>query len=490
MEKSQDNWTIDLIERQILEHPWAVKVFLYILVPALAGLNVYCLSSGKLLAGGILTLELFGFLVVLISIHNTLPDHIMIRIFRYSFRSQLLFFALYLLYAIGILQQFEIWAWTYLFIFLLSLWMPNRAGTLLAIMFNLVLLFLVFWPDPKVFMNNSEYLIRFICSLAMFSLLSYCGVMVRNEYLKNLFQAQSDLEISKQEYRNLSQRLLEEIAHRDRIEKKLHHAIKMETVGKVAAGVAHDLNNILSGIVTYPDLILVEMKKHNPLRGPIERIKDSGIKAAAIVDNLLTLSRRGVPVSMTMDLRQVTEKYFHSPEYKRLRYTHARAAINTQYEDGPLLIKGSPAHLTKTLMILVSNAVEAMPGGGEVLLRLQAKTLDRPEVLKIPIQGQPEIPKGRYVMLSIRDTGIGIEAQEIESIFEPFYTKKVLGRSGTGLSMALVFGTVNDHNGFIQVDSVVEKGTLISIFFPVAPGDPKPLNPSIPQITRNRTQNQ
>ncbi len=291
-------------------------------------------------------------------------------------------------------------------------------------------------------------------------------MIVRKGYLKNLFQAKAELEASEREYRNLSQRLMAEIAHRDRIEKQLHHAIKMETVGKVAAGVAHDLNNILSGIVTYPDLILLGMKKQDPLRGPIEMIKESGVKAATIVDDLLTLSRRGVPVSTFMDIKQISEEYLHSPEFRQLKASHARVTLGTRYDSGPMTIKGSPVHLSKALMNLVSNAAEAMPRGGEILIRVQARTLSQPEILKIPIQGQSEIPVGDYVVLSVTDTGVGIEAREIESIFEPFYTKKVMGLSGSGLGMSVVLGTVNDHKGFIQVDSVVEKGTRIKIFFP------------------------
>jgi len=467
MEAFQKKMSLRPIEKQILDHPWAVNAFLYALVPTCSGFNIYCLFTGRYFASANLTVQLLCFLVLLISIRNALPDLVKIRIFRSVIRCQFIILALYLIYGIGVLHQLDISPWSFLFIFLLFAWMPNREGRWIALAFVLVLCLLL-WQDKAFLSEHSDYLIRFFSSLTLFSFLSFFAVIIRKEYLKNLFETRADLERSEGEYRRLSQRLQTEIAHRDRIEKKLHHAIKMETVGRVAAGVAHDLNNILSGIVTYPDLILLDMEKDDPLRGPLETMRESGIKAAAIVDDLLTLSRRGVPVSRTMDLRQITHAYLHSPEYGQLTANHGQVTTTARYDTASLIIKGSPVHLSKTLMNLVSNAAEAMPGGGQILIQVQAQTLDRPEPLQIPIQGISQIPKGRYVVLSVKDNGIGIAAREIESIFEPFYTKKVMGRSGTGLGMAVVLGTVNDHNGFIRVDSVVEKGTLIRIYFPAS----------------------
>ena len=469
MKTIQKKLPMNLIERQMMEHPWILKLFLCVLVPTFAGFNVYCTLSGRFLATLIITLQLVFFLVVLIGLRSTFPDSIKIRIYRCVFNCQLLIFALYLICVIGLWQKLEVCPWAFLFVFLLFLLKPNRVGGLIAVLFNLALGFLLVWPDPGFFMDHSDYLIRFFLSLNLFSLLSFCSVIVRKEYLKKLFQTQTDLSASEQKYRHLSLRLLEEIEHRDRIEKQLHHAIKMETVGKVAAGVAHDLNNILSGIVTYPDLILLDMNDQDPLRGAIETIRESGMKAAAIVDDLLTLSRRGVQVSKSMDIRQITEEYLHSPEFRQLRANHSGITLNTRYDAGPMTIKGSPIHLFKVLMNLVANSAEAMPRGGEILICIQARTLEQPERLKFPVQGQAEIPVGEYVVLSVEDSGIGIDSHEIESVFEPFYTRKVMGRSGTGLGMAVVLGTVNDHKGFIQIDSVVKQGTQVTLFFPTTP---------------------
>jgi signal transduction histidine kinase len=466
MKNDQDKLTMNLVEKQILDRPWVLTVFLYVLIPTLTIFNIYCALSSRFLATAIITLELVCFLVVLICTRSTLGDLIKIRIYRYCFSCQILILTIYLIFVIGFLRQLEVCPWAFLSLFFLFLWMPNRMGGLIAVFFNLALLFFMVWPDPGFFMTNSDYLIRFFFSLALFSILSFCSVIIRRDYLKNLFQTQRDLEVSEHKYRDLSQRLQEEIKHRDRIEKQLHHAIKMETVGKVAAGVAHDLNNILSGIVTYPDLILLDLKKQDPLRGPIETIKKSGLKAAAIVDDLLTLSRRGVPVSKSMDIRQITEEYLHSPEFRQLRANHSGITLSTRYDASPMTIKGSPVHMFKVLMNLVSNSAEAMPGGGEILIHIQAQTLEQPEMIKFPVQGQSEIPVGDYVVLSVEDCGVGIGSHEIEFVFEPFYTQKVMGRSGTGLGMAVVLGTVNDHRGFVQIDSVLKQGTRVTLFFP------------------------
>jgi len=122
---------------------------------------------------------------------------------------------------------------------------------------------------------------------------------------------------------------------------------------------------------------------------------------------------------------------------------------------------GSSTHLSKTVMNLVSNAVEAMPEGGNLTVSTENRYIDR------PISGYDNAKEGDYVVLTISDTGIGISPEDMGKIFEPFYTKKKMGRSGTGLGMAVVWGTVKDHNGYIDVQSTEEKGTTFTLYFPV-----------------------
>jgi signal transduction histidine kinase/ActR/RegA family two-component response regulator len=246
-----------------------------------------------------------------------------------------------------------------------------------------------------------------------------------------------------------------------KLEKKLQQAQKMNAIGTLAGGVAHDLNNILSGIVSYPDLILMDLPENSPLVEPILTIQESGKKAAAIVQDLLTLARRGVSVSEVVNLNDIIDEYLVSPQLGKLKSYHPAVEIKSNLDPALLNIMGSPVHLSKTVMNLVSNAAEAMPGGGNVNIIAENKYIDE------PISGYEDVAEGDYAVLTVSDNGIGIAPDEINRIFEPFYTKKKMGRSGTGLGMAVVWGTVKDHKGYLHVKSDEGKGTTIKLFFPV-----------------------
>jgi PAS domain S-box-containing protein len=229
------------------------------------------------------------------------------------------------------------------------------------------------------------------------------------------------------------------------LEARLQRAEKMEAIGMLAGGVAHDLNNILSGIVSYPELLLLDLPQESRLRKPILTIQKSGERAAAVVQDLLTLSRRGVVATEVVNLRKIVSEYLKSPEHKKLLSYHPKVKVNTLLESNLLNMSGSPVHLSKTMMNLLYNAAESMPDGGKVFISLENKYVDR------PISGYDAVDEGDYVVLTVSDTGIGIAPENMERIFEPFYTKKVMGRSGTGLGMAVVWGTVKDHNGYIDI---------------------------------------
>jgi len=248
---------------------------------------------------------------------------------------------------------------------------------------------------------------------------------------------------------------------RQTLQTQLHQAQKMEAVGMLAGGVAHDLNNILGGLVSYPELLLLQLPEDSPLRKSILTIQKSGEKAAAVVQDLLTLARRGVVVTEVVNLNNVIVEYLKSPEHERLQSYHPGVHIETHLETDILNILGSSTHLSKTVMNLVSNAAEAMPEGGELTVSTENRHLDR------PIRGYDDVKEGDYVVLTISDTGIGIASHDLDKIFEPFYTKKKMGRSGTGLGMAVVWGTVKDHSGYIHVESTEGKGTTFTLYFPV-----------------------
>jgi len=248
---------------------------------------------------------------------------------------------------------------------------------------------------------------------------------------------------------------------RKKLEERLTRAEKMEGLGRLAGGVAHDLNNVLGILVGYSELLVEAVSEDSLVKKYANNILQSGIRGAAIIQDLLTLARRGVTVSEVINLNRVVADYLQTPEFEKLKFYHPDVKIVTDLEGTLLNIKGSPVHLGKTLMNLLSNAAEAVSGFGEVTIRTGNRYLD------MPVRGYDSIQEGDYAVMMVSDTGSGISADDLGKIFEPFYTKKVMGKSGTGLGLAVVWGTVKDHNGYIDVHSEEEKGTTFTLYFPV-----------------------
>jgi len=255
---------------------------------------------------------------------------------------------------------------------------------------------------------------------------------------------------------------VKEEEQRKKIEEQLRQSQKMEVIGTLASGVAHDLNNILSGIVSYPELLLMDLPEDSPLRGPINTIKRSGERAAVIIQDLLTLARRGVPISQILNFNDIISNLKSSPEFQNLKLYHPGVKVVFELEMPLKNIKGSSVHISKSLINLISNAAEAIEGRGRITVSIGNRLIDTPE------KGYKQIiEKGQYATISIEDTGSGISETDLPRIFEPFYTKKVMGRNGTGLGMPVVWGTLKDHNGFIDVKTTEGRGTTFTLFFPV-----------------------
>ena len=246
----------------------------------------------------------------------------------------------------------------------------------------------------------------------------------------------------------------------DRLEARLKQVQKMETIGTMAAGVAHDLNNVLAGIVGLPDLLLLQLPEDSPLRAPISAIRTSGKKATAIVQDLLTLARKGTVAHEITNLNDIVSEYLRSPEYEKLLSFHPAIEVKTELAQDLMSILGSPVHLSKVVMNLVSNAAEAIVDGGQIVISTRNSGEEQSE------DGGGNRMDGNHVILSVSDTGMGIAPEEQERIFDPFYTKKQAGRSGTGLGMTVVWGSVQDHQGTIEVQSAPEKGTTFTLCFP------------------------
>lgn len=259
--------------------------------------------------------------------------------------------------------------------------------------------------------------------------------------------------------RDISDRLLAEQKLRES-EEKLARSKKMESIGLLAGGVAHDLNNVLSGVVNYPELILMNLPDDSDLKKPIETIKECGDKAVAIVQDLLTVARGVAIEKHTMNLNDVITKHLQSPEHQKLLHFHPDAEIHLDLDPTLMNIKGSWVHIGKTLMNLISNAVEAIVEPGTVTIATRNFYLDRSR----DAEGGPIA--GEYALLTVADSGTGMPPEVIERIFEPFYSKKVMGRSGTGLGLAVVWNIIQDHQGYVDVQSG-SGGTVFRLYFPI-----------------------
>jgi PAS domain S-box-containing protein len=249
---------------------------------------------------------------------------------------------------------------------------------------------------------------------------------------------------------------------RRELEEQLERARRMESLGTLAGGVAHDLNNILGPMVAYPDLILEALPEDTPVRDDILQVQSSAERAAAVVQDLLALARRGVYQMMPLNLNQVVEAYLGSASLAELSVRHPQVSVDVDLDPKLLNTMGSAPHLSKVLMNLVANAFEAMPHGGRLTIGTSCQSLDRPHA------GYEYVEAGDYVMLWVGDTGVGIEEGDLPRIFEPFYTKKEMGRSGSGLGLAVVYGVAHDHKARIDLATAVGKGTEFALYFPVA----------------------
>ncbi|MDL2320996.1 PAS domain S-box protein [Desulfosarcina sp. OttesenSCG-928-B08] len=243
------------------------------------------------------------------------------------------------------------------------------------------------------------------------------------------------------------------------LEDRLASAQRLESLGTLAGSVAHDLNNILSGIVSYPDLLLLDLAEDHPLRQPLLTIKKSGERASEIVQDLLTLARRNVGLKKVAHLNDIVREFVDSPEYRKILEDRPHIEVITHLPEETLSILGSAPHISKTLMNLVANAVDAMPSGGRIRISTRDQRVDT------PIMGFEQIPAGEYAVLEVSDNGIGIPAEDIDKIFEPFYTKKLMGRSGSGLGMSVVLGTLKDHGGYLDICTQEGVGTTFTLYF-------------------------
>ena len=302
------------------------------------------------------------------------------------------------------------------------------------------------WPKPGKLTYTQSVLpqVAFVAVMLLAGLLAFAVYMAETAELRSKALAKANKNLEK------------EIAGREQVEDALRQAQKMEAVGRLAGGVAHDFNNLLMVIRGHAALSLRHAGADGVLRRELDEILKATDRASSFTRQLLAFSRKQVFQPRVLDLNALTA------QLALMLPTVLSDDINLRINLDPQLghVKADPALLEQVLMNLVLNARDAMQEGGELTIQTLNTELDESAA-----RNHPDAHAGSYVVLVIRDTGLGMSEETQSHIFEPFFTTKDRGK-GTGLGLATVYGTVNQSGGFITVSSKVGTGTEIQIFLP------------------------
>jgi PAS domain S-box-containing protein len=251
--------------------------------------------------------------------------------------------------------------------------------------------------------------------------------------------------------------LSRDITDHRKLEEQFRQSQKMEAIGQLAGGVAHDFNNILSAIIGYGNLAEMKLPDDHAVRHDLEQILRSADRAAALTQSLLAFSRKQ-PIRMELiGLNEVISKF----EKFLLRLLREDIELTIQRADEELIVMADRGQIEQVIMNLVTNARDAMPGKGRLLIETALIFLNE-DFSKSHGYGRP----GEFAMISVSDTGMGMDEKTKQKIFEPFFTTKEIGK-GTGLGLATVYGIVKSHGGFINVYSEPGRGTAFKIYLPV-----------------------
>jgi PAS domain S-box-containing protein len=252
-------------------------------------------------------------------------------------------------------------------------------------------------------------------------------------------------------------------------EQQLLHAQKMEAIGRLVGGIAHDFNNILGVVIGYSNILLEQTAAEDPARRRIQEIQKAGTRAAALIRQLMAFSRRQVLYPTVLNLNTVVSNL----EEMLQRSIGEDIKLTIKPDRALGLVKIDQSQIEQVIMNLVVNARDAMPQGGKLIIRTANVDLDEQAARE-----HPPTEAGRYVMLAVRDTGMGMDAQTRAHIFEPFFSTKEVGK-GTGLGLSTVYGIVKQSSGYIWVTSEPGEGTTFEIYLPRIPGASEVASPSL-----------
>ena len=247
-------------------------------------------------------------------------------------------------------------------------------------------------------------------------------------------------------------------AEREKISAQLFHAQKMEAIGTLAGGVAHDFNNLMTAIQVSADVAMMKISEEDALYRDFKEIRLAALKASGLIRQLLLFSREHPMEFQALDLDEVIETLLRMLR----RLIGEDIQIDTQLDCKDWSVQADMSNMEQVLMNLVLNARDAMPKGGSLMIHTKPILLDEESS-----SAMPEAKPGQYICLSIIDTGICMDRLTVERIFEPFFTTKPPGR-GTGLGLAVVYGIVKMHKGWIHVDSSPGHGSTFQVFLPAA----------------------
>ncbi len=274
--------------------------------------------------------------------------------------------------------------------------------------------------------------------------------------------------------KDISERKNAEV-EKQKIQDQFFQAQKMESVGRLAGGIAHDFNNLLTAINGYADLAKLKLKENDPALKDIIVIRDCGEKAAKLTQQLLGFSRKQIIEQKIINLNIIIVEL----EKMLKRLIGDEIELTSITEEKESVVKADPGQIEQVLVNLVINARDAMPEGGKIIIKTFNEHISQKTAMKLNFENP-----GDYSVISVKDTGIGMNEETQKKIFEPFFTTKEIGK-GTGLGLATVFGIIKQNNGYILVESEIGKGTTFKIYFPqvdVEISEEKPMKEEIEEL--------